>query len=373
MVDVVISGTGLYHPEEVISNEELVNSFNAYVTKYNHQHAAQIEAGEMDALRESAVDFIEKASGIKQRYARSVASLLDPDVMYHQIEERDDSELCLQAEAGLIAAKQALKNANKKPEDIDAVIVACTHKQRDYPAIAIEIQNALGIKGYAYDMGCACSSATFGLQTAVDAVKAGSAKAVLVITPEIGLTQINFRDRDSHFIFGEANTAVVVESAATCQSEHSFRVVSTELVTNFSNNIRNNSGAYIRATPDTMFATDKAFYQQGRKVFKEVTPMVIQLITEWLAKQNLQPADVARYWLHQANSNMNRIITEKLIGKDYSNERAPVILDEFGNIGAAGSVVSFHRHHDNLNAGDYGVLCSFGAGYSVGCLILEKR
>lgn len=372
MTEIVISGTGLYHPEKIISNEELVNCFNAHVTKFNKENADKIAAGEVEALRESDVAFIEKASGIKRRYARDVENVLNPDVMKQFLVERADDELCIQAEAGVIAAKQALKNANKDPSDVDAVIVSCTHKQRDYPSIAIEIQNALGIEGFGFDMGVACSSATFGLQTAIDSIKAGHARAILVITPEIGLSQLNFRDRDSHFIFGEADTAVLVERADVSKSDCQFKVLNTYLRTDYSNNIRNNSGAYIRSTPETMDAADKVFYQEGRKVFKEVTPMVIQAISDWLAKNNIQPTDVKRYWLHQANSNMNRVISEKLLGKDYSPEQAPIVLDEFGNSAAAGTIVAFHRHHEGFAKGDIGVICSFGAGYSIGCLILEK-
>ena len=372
MIDVVISGTGLYHPEQTISNEELVKCFNLHVEKFNRQHADKIASGEMEALRESDVAFIEKASGIKSRYARDIANVLNPDIMKQFLTERADDELCIQAEAGVIAAKQALKNANKDPSEIDAVIVACTHKQRDYPSLAIEIQHALGITGFGFDMGAACSSATFGLQTAIDSIKAGHARAILVITPEIGLSQINFRDRDSHFIFGEADTAVVVERADVSKSDCQFKVLNTYLTTDYSNNIRNNSGAYIRCSPETMDAPDKVFYQEGRKVFKEVTPMVIKAISEWLAKNNFATTDVKRYWLHQANSNMNRVISEKLLGKDYSAEQAPIVLDEFGNSAGAGSIVAFHRYHAGFKPGEVGVICSFGAGYSIGCLIIEK-
>lgn len=372
MIDVVISGTGFYHPEDAVSNEELVKSFNAYVAKFNAENADKIASGEIDALKESDAGFIEKASGIKSRYARDVKNLLNPDVMHQYYTERPDDELCIQAEAGVIAAKQALKNANKDPSEVDAVIVSCTHKQRDYPSLAIEIQNALGIEGFGFDMGVACSSATFGIQTAVDSIKAGHARAILVITPEMGLSQVNFRDRDSHFIFAEANAAVLVERADCCKSDTEFKIVNTYLKTSYSNNIRNNSGAFIRSCPDTMFAKDKAFYQEGRKVFKEVTPMVIQSIMQWLAQNKLQPSQVKRYWLHQANSNMNRIIAEKLLGKDYLPEQAPTVLDQFGNMGGAGTVVAFHFHHDGFKTGDVGVICSFGAGYSIGCIIIEK-
>ena len=93
------------------------------------------------------------------------------------------------------------------------MICAASNMQRAYPAMAIEVQKALGIDGFAFDMNVACSSATFGIKTAADFIATGSAKAVLMVNPEICSGHLNFRDRDSHFIFGDVATAVIVEDA----------------------------------------------------------------------------------------------------------------------------------------------------------------
>ncbi len=90
---------------------------------------------------------------------------------------------------------------------------AASNMQRAYPAMAIEVQQALGIEGFAFDMNVACSSATFGIKTAADFIATGSAEAVLMVNPEICSGHLNFRDRDSHFIFGDVATAVIVERA----------------------------------------------------------------------------------------------------------------------------------------------------------------
>jgi beta-ketodecanoyl-[acyl-carrier-protein] synthase len=92
------------------------------------------------------------------------------------------------------------------------------------------------MQGFGFDMNVACSSATFGIQTACNGIKLGQARALLVISPEICTAHLNFRDRDSHFIFGDAATAVVVERADLATSEHQFEIVSTKLLTTFSNN-----------------------------------------------------------------------------------------------------------------------------------------
>ncbi len=292
--------------------------------------------------------------------------------MKPNIPERSNDEWGILCEMAMVAAKQALQRAGRTAADIDGVIVACSNLQRAYPAIAIEVQAALGMQGFAYDMNVACSSATFGIQAAVNAIQVGQARAILMVNPEICTGHLNFTDRDSHFIFGDACTAVILESAEQAVSEHQFEVVSTKLVTQFSNNIRNNFGFLNRCAEEGIGAPDKLFVQEGRKVFRDVCPMVANLIAEHLANNQIDVQNVQRFWLHQANLNMNLLITRKLLGRDASATEAPVILDTYANTSSAGSVIALHLHQDDLPAGAIGVLSSFGAGYSIGSVILRK-
>ncbi len=371
--NVVISGTGLYTPSNSISNEELVASFNAYVQAFNAENAAAIERGEVEALAESSVAFIEKASGIKSRFVVDKAGILDPQRMVPRIPERSNDEWGILCEMAVGAAREALERAGRTAADIDGVIVACSNLQRAYPAVAVEVQAALGIQGYGYDMNVACSSATFGIQAAVTAIQTGQARAILMVNPEICTGHLNFRDRDSHFIFGDAATAVILERADKATSKHQFEVVGTKLLTQFSNNIRNNFGFLNRAAEEGIGARDKLFVQEGRKVFKDVCPMVAELIAAHLQENDIDVTQVKRFWLHQANLNMNLLIARKLLGRDAEPQEAPVILDTYANTSSAGSVIAFHKHQDDLPSGSLGVLSSFGAGYSIGSVILRKR
>ncbi|CAG8867597.1 Beta-ketodecanoyl-[acyl-carrier-protein] synthase [Pseudomonas fluorescens] len=373
MHNVVISGTGLYTPAMSISNEELVESFNTWVQQFNTDNAAAIERGELEPLAESSAAFIEKASGIKSRHVMDKAGILDPQRMKPRLPERSNDEPSILCEMGVAAALQALERAGRTAADVDAVIVACSNLQRPYPAIAIEVQQALGIQGFAFDMNVACSSATFGIQTASNCVQLGQARAVLVVSPEICTGHLNFRDRDSHFIFGDGATAVLVERADLATSAHQFDILSTRLLTQFSNNIRNNFGFLNRAGEEGAEASDKLFVQEGRKVFREVCPMVAELIAQHLAENQIDIADVKRFWLHQANVSMNHLIVRKLLGRDALEEEAPVILDRYANTSSAGSVIALHSYQDDLPQGALGVLSSFGAGYSIGSVILRKR
>jgi beta-ketodecanoyl-[acyl-carrier-protein] synthase len=361
----VISATGLFTPAETITNEELVASFNAFVDKHN---AANPDA---EPLAYSSVEFIEKASGIKARHVMSKAAILDPDTMCPRLPERANDELSVMAEIGVAAAKQALERAGRRPEDVDAVLCAASNMQRAYPAMAIEIQQALGIEGFGFDMNVACSSATFGIQTAADYIRAGNARSVLVVSPEITSGHLNWRDRDSHFIFGDVATAVLVEDAAIAPAQH-WAILGTRLKTVFSNNIRNNFGFLNRAAPEGEGKADKLFVQEGRKVFKEVVPMVAQMIIDEAARLGIDPEALRRLWLHQANAGMNRLIAHKVLGHEASEDESPTVLDTYGNTSSAGSIIAFHQHSDDLKTGDTGLICSFGAGYSAGTVFVRK-
>lgn len=368
----VITGVGAWTPEHVVTNEELVDSYNAYASRYNDDNAVAIAAGEVAEKPLSSAEFIEKASGIKRRYAYVKEGILDVDCMHPRIARRDDDELSHQAEMALNAAKLAMENAQVTAKDIDLVIVSCAYTQRSYPAIAIEVQHALGIEGSGFDMLVACSAATFALHRGVDAIVAGSSKGVLLINPELTSPQVNYCDRDSHFIFGDVATAVVLQGEDNVQSDDAWKILGTKALTLFSNNIRSNFGYVARAEGGDAFAEDRLFHQNGRKVFKEVCPMAVEHLQQQVTGLGIAVADIRRWWLHQANINMNQLITRKLLGGDPHPDTSPIVLDEFANTASAGSIIAFAQHHADLESGDYGVICSFGAGYSIGSLLVQK-
>ena len=369
---VALSGAGLYTPTESVSNTGRVESFNAWVDLYNTEHAAAIEAGEIEAKSHSNVEFIEKASGIKSRFVMNKSGIIDPERMVPRLPPRSNDEPSIMCEMGVIAAKQAMAQANVTADDIDAVLVAASNMERAYPAMAIEVQAELGIKGFALDINVAGSSATFGIQQAYDMVVSGSARRVLMVNPEICTGHLNFRDRDSHFIFGDGATAVVVEAVEGCQSSHAFEILDTKLQTIFSNNIRNNFGFLNRSTEEGVGQVDKLFVQEGRKVFREVCPAVADQITEQLQKMDIEPDGLKRIWLHQANRNMNELIAKKVLGRVPSDEESPTILDQYANTSSAGSVIAFKKYSEDFQPGDLGVLSSFDTGYSIGSIVLKR-
>ena len=371
MKNAVISSTGLWTPPHSISNEELVEAYNAWADNWNRERDADIASGLIEPKTHSSVEFIEKASGIKSRYVMNKSGVLDPDIMAPRIPERPNEEISVLAEIAVNAARQALERAGRKPEDVDAVICAASNMQRAYPAMAIEVQQALGIGGFAFDMNVACSSATFGIQAAADMIRSGSVRRALVVNPEICSGHLEWRDRDCHFIFGDVCTAVLIERAEDAQGAR-FDIVSTRCATQFSNNIRNNNG-FLRRTHDQMEdRRDMQFMQNGRKVFKEVLPLVSAHILGHMEAEGWEADGLKRLWLHQANKTMNDFVGKKVLGRDPEPGEQPNILQDYANTSSAGSIIAFSKFSGDLQPGDLGVICSFGAGYSAGSVILRK-
>ena len=365
MPHAAITGAGVFTPAQSITNDELVAAFNAHADRRN-------AAGAEPPVPHSSSEFITKASGIERRFVLDKAGVLDPDRMFPRLPPRADEEPSLMAEMALDAAGQALAEAGVEAGGIDAVLCAASNHERAYPAIAIEIQDLLGTGGFAFDMNVACSSATFGIQAAADMIRAGSIRRALVVNPEICSAHLEWRDRDCHFIFGDVCTAVVLEASDLAAAKPRWEIASTRCATRFSNNIRNNDG-FLRRTRDQMEdRRDMQFVQEGRKVFKEVLPMVSAHIAEHMADEGWTAEDLDRLWLHQANKAMNDFIGRKVLGREPEPGEQPNILQDYANTSSAGSIIAFAQNRDDLGAGARGIICSFGAGYSVGSVLVSR-
>lgn len=372
MKRVIISGIGVEIPDASISNEELVESFNTWA---DGENARRRETGEALVARSDS-NFIVEASGVRHRHVLERTGILDPQRMAPRIPQRADDELSVMAEFGVASARKALADANLGGQDVDLVICAASHQQRPYPAIGIEIQKALGAAGAAFDMSLGCSSAAAALHVAYNLVRSGGHRRVLIVSPEIITGHLNFRDRQTHFIFGDASASMVIEAIDDDENRPgTFEILGTALWTEFSNNIRTNLGFLLRAGQDDISIIEmegNLIKQVGNKVFKEVTQAAYRFAVDFLAGNGLKTVDMRRFWLHQANARMNAMIMKLALGQEADRDRAPIVLDRLGNTAAAGAVIALKENHEDMVAGDHGLFCAFGAGYSMGAALLRK-
>ena len=319
----------------------------------------------------SSADFIEKASGIKNRHVLSKEGLLDPEILCPRLPERSQDDLSVMAEMAVKAGEKALEKAGRHPQDIDALIMASSNLERAYPSLGIEVQSALGTGGFAFDMSVACSTGLFGISMAHDLIRAGRARSVLVCTVEPCTGHVNFEDRASHFIFGDAAVATLVESSERA-SKGGWAIEDIRLSTHYATTIWNGFGFLNRTAPDGIGKPDKLFQQNGPKVFRDLGPLAVNFLEGHLKEQNLKPQNIRRFWLHQANIHMNAWVMKKVLGRAATQEEAPLILDEYANTAAAGALIAFHQYNKDLAPGDRGLLYTFGAGYSLASLLLKK-
>ncbi len=367
-----ITGSGSEIPPNSISNQELVDVFNIWVDRENAEREKRGEP----LLEKSNTDFIEYASGVEHRRVIEPTGVLDPDRMAPRIPVRGDDELSLEAEFGAASARKALEKAGLDPAKISTLICSASHHQRPYPAIGIEIQQELGTSGAAFDMSLGCSSAGAALHVANNLVRGGADDAVLVTTPEIISGHLNFRDRQTHFIFGDASASLVIEALEEGETRPgAWEIIDTRTWTQMSNNIRSNFGFLNRAAQersDVVEMEGNLIKQVGNKVFKEVTVAASHFIKDFLADNWLAPSDVKRYWLHQANGRMNAMIMKLVLGHEADVETAPMVLNKLGNTAGAGAIVAFDEYSDGFEPGEYGLICAFGAGYSIGAALIRK-
>ena len=102
-------------------------------------------------------------------------------------------------------------------------------------------------------------------------------------------------------------------------------------------------------------------------------PHVAAEICRSLAVEHQSLAIARRFFLHQANLGMNQLVLKRLVGREVGDDIAPIILSEYANTASAGSIIAFHLHRDDIQSGEAGVICSFGAGYSIGSVVVRRR
>jgi 3-oxoacyl-(acyl-carrier-protein) synthase III len=367
----LIRSTGYWVPPNVIDNDELVASYNAYATRFNAQHADAIAAGEVEEVPLSSADFIVNASGIHRRHVFEKDGILDIDRMVPQIAPRPIEDVSTQAEFALKSIRPALEKAGYDGSEIDGVIVASSAQQRNFPGLACEIQEQIGANGFSFDLTMACASALYGLHIANSMIKAGEARRILISSPEI-MTCINVHSRrEVHFIFGDASAAMIVE--ADDGRPGGWDVLGTHAENKWSSALRSDFGFINIAERQVEPDYEPHLDQDGHRVFKDVVGFAPVVARNLMDKIGLAPEGVRRTWLHQANIRMVDMIAKRILGRDRTEENAPAILHEYGNTSSSSVVMNFELHSDDMAAGETGVMCAFGAGYGVGAVAVRKR
>ncbi|REL33669.1 ketoacyl-ACP synthase III [Rhodohalobacter sp. SW132] len=265
------------------------------------------------------------------------------------------------------AAKAALEDADVDPDEIDAIIVATVTPDYLFPATACLVQKQIGAdKAYAFDLSAACSGFLFALTTGGTMIESGRAKKVLVIGADKMSSILDYSDRTTCILFGDAGAAVLLEA-----TDEKVGIIDYIHYTDGDEDrmlYQPAGGSVMPATEQTVEQKLHFLRQEGRSVFKRATEGMADVSLEIMEKNNLAPDDVSWLVPHQANL---RIIdaTARRMGLD--KEKVMINISKYGNTTSATIPLCLADWNDELSEGDNLVLSAFGGGLTWGSIFLK--
>lgn len=316
----VITGLGMYVPDKILDN--------AYFEK----------------IVDTNDEWIRTRTGIKERRI---------------LEKGATSDLAAEA------AKDLLKTKNLSPEEIDVIIVATVTPDMFFPATACLVQDKIGAKNaWGFDLSAACSGFLFAFQVGASLIESGNYKKVMVIGADKMSSIVDYKDRNTCILFGDAAAAVLLEPSVDKSlglQDSILRVDGTGSEALY----MKGGGSLNPATHETVDKNLHVLYQDGRAVFKVAVKGMADVSYEIMQKNNLLSDDVAFLVPHQANL---RIIDAAAERMGLSRDKVMINIDKYGNTTAATiplCLVEYYRD-GKLKKGDKIILAAFGAGYTWG-------
>ena len=314
----VLAGIGAYLPQRAVSNDEL---------------ALTIDTSD---------EWIRERTGIRQRYFAA------------------PHETC--AKMGTEAAQRALDDAGAGPGDVDAVILATSTPDQAFPATALRVQHALGIRqGFGFDLSAACSGFVYGLSVADGMIRAGQVRGVLVIGSEVYSRIMNWQDRGTCVLFGDGAGAVFMQAGAP----DGPGVLSTHLHADGAlGEMLYVDGAVGRPTMPGHLVMN------GREVFRHAVTKLAAAVDEALHANGMTYADVDWLVPHQANRRIIEAMGKKL---GLAPERVVMTVDRHANTSAASIPLALAEAYSDgrIRRGDLVLMEALGGGLTWGSALVR--
>jgi len=319
-----ITGIHAYAPEYVLSNKEL------------------------ETMVETTDEWITTRTGIKERHILKG-------------EGRGTSDMAVEAVKGL------LQKTNTNAEDVELVICATVSPDMVYPATANIISDKVGIKNaFSFDLNAACSGFIYALVTASKYIESGMYKKVVVVGADKMSSIVDYTDRQTCVIFGDAAGAVLLEP-----SENGYGIQDAILRSDGSGRVHlhQKAGGSMRpASFETVANREHYVYQEGQAVFKFAVSNMADVSVEIMKKNNLEADDIAWLVPHQANL---RIIdaTARRMGLD--KDKVMINIQKYGNTTNGTIPMCLYEWENQLKKGDNIILAAFGGGFTWGSIYLK--
>ncbi len=273
------------------------------------------------------------------------------------------------SDLGYLAGRQALENAKVKPEELDLIIAATMTPDMLCPATACLIQKKLGAKNAGgFDLEAACSGFIYGLSMARGAILGGEAKTILLVGAETVSRIIDWQDRRTCVLFGDAAGAVVMRAETDGRGVLGTLLGAdgggAELIEVPA------GGSRLPASRETVDGRQHFLRMRGQDVFKAGVRSMTQAVIQVLAKCGLKKEDISLLIPHQANKRIIDAIANSL---DFPKEKILINLDRFGNTSAATIPVALHEAitEGRVKSGDLVCTVAFGGGLTWGSAVIR--
>jgi len=303
---------------------------------------------ELEGMVDTTDEWITTRTGIKERHILKGEGL-------------GTSDMAVEAVKGL------LKKTNTSPEEVDLVICATVSPDMAYPATANIVSDKVGIKNaFSFDLNAACSGFIYALVTGSKYIESGMYKKVIVIGADKMSSIVDYTDRQTCIIFGDASGAVMLEP-----NEEGLGIQDSILKTDGSGRIHlhQKAGGSVRpASHETVDNREHFVYQEGQAVFKFAVSNMADVSVEMMEKHNLTADDIAWLVPHQANL---RIIDATARRMKLPKEKVMINIQRYGNTTNGTIPMCLYEWEDKLKKGDNVMLAAFGGGFTWGSVYLK--
>ena len=265
---------------------------------------------------------------------------------------------------GIQAVQGLLEKTGTKPEDVELLICATVTPDMMFPDTANLIAHKTGLKNaFTFDVGAACSGFLFALTTGAQYIRSGMCKKVIVVGADKMSSIVDYTDRATCILFGDAGGAVLLEPSTDGNG-----IMDAVLHSDGSGaeNLYQRAGGSLKpASHETVDAKEHFIYQNGRPVYKSAVSGMAGVVKEVMKKNGLSADDIAWVVPHQANL---RIIESVANMADFPMEKVMVNIQKYGNTTAATLPLCLWEWENQLKKGDNIILTAFGGGYTWGAI-----
>lgn len=268
---------------------------------------------------------------------------------------------------GIEAVKGLLEKTNTDPSEIDLVICATVTPDMMFPDTANLIAHAVGMKNaFCFDLAAACSGFIFALSTASTYIQSGMAKKVIVIGADKMSSIIDYTDRATCIIFGDAAGAVLLEASEVPMGIMDFVNKSDGVGQQYL--YQKAGGSRWPASQHTLDSREHYVYQNGKPVFKYAVNGMADVVRQVMDRNQLSQDDVAWVVPHQANLRIIESVANQL---NFPIEKVMINIERYGNTTAATIPLCLWEWENQLKKGDNLVLTAFGGGFTWGAVYLK--